>query len=110
MALALVERTQQLFSKALRVEGKSMEPTFSPGSWVRVSPFSYTLTSPKRGDVVALCSPEDAKHWELKRIVGLPGETITWNGGAVWINGLYLPELYVSQALTLLGEDSDQIL
>ena len=87
-----------------------MDPAYADGTWVHISPFSYTLTNPKRGDVVALRSLENPRRWELKRIIGLPHEAITWNGGSVWINGLYLPELYVSQALAILGDDSHHLL
>ena len=70
------------------VVGVSMEPTLYHSQEVFVDRFSYTLFSPQRGDVIVFW-PNGNKnsHLYVKRVVGLPGETVEIRGGALYING-----------------------
>src|SRR5262245_48527277 len=94
----LLERPARIISREFHVLGCSMEPNFVAGSLVRMSPLTYFYRSPRRGDVVGLRSPEDKERYELKRIIGLPGEAISWKGDRIWINGFLFPEPYARQA------------
>lgn len=83
------------------VYGSSMEPNFETGDYLIVDELSYKLSPPKRGDVVVLIPPnEPTKHF-IKRIIGLPGETIDVKGKDVTIynkehpEGLHLNEPYI---------------
>jgi len=58
------------------VEGQSMEPTFTSGQYVVVDEISYRFNEPKRGDVIVLRSPINKKIYNIKRVIGLPNETI----------------------------------
>lgn len=73
------------------VEGSSMEPSFHTAQRVIVSRLHYLFTDPHRGDIVVF------KHGDnlIKRIIGLPGETITLRQGRVYIDGTYLQEDYI---------------
>ncbi len=84
-------RLQRLFAVRLRVQGASMEPGFREGSDVVLSPWHYLFNAPARGDVVAV---RRAERLDLKRIVGLPGERVSWNSGTIKINGTALDEPY----------------
>ena len=83
----------------VRVEGISMAPTYSDHSFNFVNRLPYFLHEPRRGDVVGirLTPPEgwSAPHiMYLKRIIGLPGETISFVGGRVFVNERLLDEPY----------------
>jgi signal peptidase I len=78
----------------IRVEGISMLPTLKESGIRFVNCLAYVRSPPQRGDVVAI--EFTGKHLMLcKRIVALPGETIAFHGGHVFINGRLLEEPYV---------------
>lgn len=84
-----------VFSVGMKISmvGVSMEPALYNGQEVLVNRFIYKITSPKRGDVIAfLPNGNQNSHYYLKRIVGLPGESIQIIDGYVYINGGRLPE------------------
>ena len=74
------------------VDGNSMEPTFAPGSRVYTAPISSDLL---RGDIVLI--NDGNKEYALKRIVGMPGETIQMWRGYVFINRKMLREPYLAR-------------
>jgi len=74
------------------VYGSSMEPNFDTGDYLIVDELTYKLEKPKRGDVVVLRPPfEESKHF-IKRIIGLPGETISVDGKIVTIKNTEHPQ------------------
>lgn len=75
------------------VEGHSMEPSFYTDERVIVSRLNYLLGSPERGDIVIF--DRNADHTLIKRIIGLPGETVALQDGQVLIDGRPLDEDYV---------------
>ena len=84
-----------VFSVGMKISmvGVSMEPALYNGQEVLVNRFIYKITSPKRGDVIAfLPNGNQNSHYYLKRIVGLPGESIQIIDGYVYINRERLPE------------------
>lgn len=77
------------------VDGPSMRPTLIGGEWIVVNRLSYKLGSPRRGDVIVFLPPTNAQTDDLiKRVVGLPGETVEIREGSVRINGQALGEPY----------------
>jgi signal peptidase I len=74
------------------LDGPSMLPTLHRGEFVIVSRVEYKLHPPERGDVIVFQRPEGMR---IKRIIGLPGETIEIRQGQVFIDGQFLPETYV---------------
>ena len=58
------------------VSGSSMIPTFQNGNYLIIDKISYKLNNPKRDDVVVFRYPNDTTKFYIKRIIGLPGETI----------------------------------
>jgi signal peptidase I len=78
----------------IRVQGVSMLPTYKEPSVNFVNRMAYSFHAPRRGDVVAVRT-SGLSIMYMKRIVGLPGETIAFRGGRVLINGKPLDEPYV---------------
>lgn len=90
------------------VAGDSMQPTLMTGDRVLITRLDYLMDTPERGDVVQLEIPgRDGEY--LKRVVGLPGETVEIIGGVVHINGQALNETYATLSdddfRVQLGED-----
>src|SRR5579872_1592177 len=67
------------------VDGSSMEPNFHNNEYIIVQKISYYVSTPHRGDVVVLKYPNDTSIDYIKRIIGLPGETIKILNGNVYI-------------------------
>jgi signal peptidase I len=78
------------------VEGPSMQPNFVTGQLVIVNRSAYFFSAPARGDVVVLHNPSSSVKDDLiKRVIGLPGETLELRAGQVYINGMPLEEPYI---------------
>lgn len=77
------------------VFGSSMEPNFETGDYLIVDEISYKIHAPRRGDVVVLRPPYDTSRHFIKRIIGLPGETIQVHGDVVTIINKAHPEGFV---------------
>lgn len=85
-------------------QSKSMEPTIVPGSIVFTNRFAYAFSGPKRFDVVSFKRSMDSQDILVRRVIGLPGETIRIYWGKVYING---EELDVSQYLSEITSDGN---
>ncbi len=84
-------------SARVRVDGFSMNPTLQDGEYVLVNRLAYTLGAPARGDIIVFSFPMDERQDLIKRVIGLPGETVTIRDGKVMINGVLLSESYIAQ-------------
>ena len=78
------------------VEGKAMMPSFNNGDKILVD---KNLKDLKRGEVITFLYPKDRTKSYIKRIIGLPGETIEIREGKTYINGQVLDEPYVAETL-----------
>lgn len=83
-------------AQATRVYGQSMEPTLHTNDRVIVEKITYRFRPPQRGDIVVV-QINGRSQPLIKRIVGLPGETIAIRNGQVYINGRPLQEPYLAQ-------------
>ena len=101
ISLAIVLPIRFFVAQPFIVNGASMEPTFHDGEYLIVDELSYFLRSPKRGEVIVFRYPKDPSQFFIKRIIGLPGETIIVENGTVAIqneaypNGAVLEETYL---------------
>ena len=77
----------------------SMEMTIRPKDRIMANRWSYFKSTPKRGDVVVFPFPDKPEVLYVKRIIGLPGETITISDGTVFVNGKALDEPYLKEAM-----------
>lgn len=120
-ALLIVLVVNVFLAQATRVEGQSMEPNIHDNQRLVVEKISYRLHLPERGDIVVLKPPNsislpldqrivswfctvlpldcsiDMPDPLIKRVIGLPGETIEIKNGYVYINGQVLEEPYLQQ-------------
>ncbi len=89
------------------VEGSSMEPTIEDGSQLVVEQISYYLHEPERFDVIVFPNNQGANY--IKRIIGLPEETIQIKDGYVYINDKQLEEDYGKEIIEDSGLAVDKI-
>ena len=82
--------------QTVRVDMASMEPTIQPGWWIMLNKVSYHFTDPKRGDIVVFDSPINSGQDLIKRVIGLPGDTVEVKNNTVFVNGVPLQEPYVA--------------
>ncbi|NWF77596.1 MAG: signal peptidase I [Chloroflexi bacterium] len=73
----------------------SMEPSFQQGECIIVNKVTYHSSGPQRGDVIIFDPPFDSPHPFIKRVIGLPGETVEIKDGKVFIDGAPLEEGYI---------------
>jgi len=85
----------QFFITTVVVQGASMQPTMHDGDRFLLNRWAYRCRQPARGEMVVIKDPGHA-DFALKRIVGLPLETIKIKGGRVYINGKELSEPYLA--------------
>lgn len=83
-----------LIARPVRVRGISMEPTLTDGTIHFVNFIKYKWAEPERGDMVAIAMP-GGKAFYMKRVLGMPGETIAFERGKLLINGEVLDEPYI---------------
>jgi len=85
-----------------KVDGMSMEPNLHNSEYVLVNKVDYLVESPHRGDIVvfqAVPARQPDRDY-IKRVIGLPGETVAVHGGAVFINQRRLSEPYIKEPPT----------
>lgn len=82
-----------------RVSGSSMETTLSDGDQLIVDKIDYRLGEPERYDIVVFPYRYESNTYYIKRIIGLPGETIQIVDGYVYINGQMLDEHYGNEPM-----------
>lgn len=78
--------------QATRVEGQSMEPNLHTNQRLVVEKMSYRFHGPQRFDIVVLRLPSQGEELLIKRVVGLPGETVEIRNGHVYVDGEMLDE------------------
>ncbi len=76
------------------VSGHSMEPNFQNGDYILTNKLEYKLGDPKRGDIVIFKSPTNKDVDYIKRVIGLPGETVMLKDQHFYVNGQLLEEKY----------------
>ena len=98
------------FGQRVAVVGDSMSPILSNGDVTLVNRIVYDATAPKRGDIIVF-KPKgnENSHYYIKRIIGLPGETVQIHDGNIYINGKQLKEDYGREAIRNPGLASEAV-
>ncbi len=102
LSLIIVAPIRLFIASPFIVSGASMEPTLDTGHYLIIDQISYRFENPARGDVIVFRYPNDPSKFFIKRIIGLPGETVNIVNGAVSIvntespGGILLSEPYVA--------------
>jgi signal peptidase I len=85
LAVVIVLPIRLFVAQPFVVDGESMHPTFENTDYLIVDEFTYHFQAPQRGDVIVFRYPGNPKIFYIKRIIGLPGETVHINSGKVTI-------------------------
>ena len=85
LSLLIVIPFRLYIAQPFIVEGASMLPTFESGHYLIVDQLSYHFKSPHRGSILVFRYPRDPSKSFIKRVIGLPGETVTITNGVVTI-------------------------
>lgn len=91
------------------VSGSSMENTLSHGDNLIVDKISYRFSDPKRFDIIVFPFQYEDKVYYIKRIIGLPGETIQIKDGDIYVDGEILEESYGREVMESAGIAEDPI-
>jgi signal peptidase I len=85
IALAIVVPIRYFLFQPFFVKGQSMEPNYETGDYLIIDELSYRIRSPERGEVIVFKYPHDITQRYIKRLIGLPGETVEIKNGQVTI-------------------------
>lgn len=102
IAIFIVLPIRLFVAQPFIVSGASMETTFSTGEYLIVDQLTYHFEEPERNEVIVFRYPKDPSKFFIKRIIGIPGDTINISGSEVTItnaeypNGVVLDEPYVA--------------
>lgn len=129
LALAIIIPVRYFLVQPFIVKGASMEPNFHENEYLIIDELSYRFRDPVRGEVVVFHPPGNDEVFYIKRVIGLPGETVEIKDGKIIIsnaefpNGIELDEEYIEdftsglQVVTLgpdefylLGDNRDESL
>ncbi|OGN01437.1 MAG: signal peptidase I [Candidatus Yanofskybacteria bacterium RIFCSPLOWO2_02_FULL_43_10] len=109
ISLAIILPIRYYLVQPFFVKGASMEPNFEDGDYLLVNEISYRFSAPERGDVVIFRYPVDPSQFFIKRIIGLPDETVEIKGNTIMIynkdkpGGFVLDESYLDSEQKTLG-------
>ena len=102
-ALAIILPVRYFLIQPFIVKGASMEPNFYDSEYLIVDELTYRFRDPERGEIVVFRPPNHEDQYYIKRVIGLPGETVEVRNGKVTIfnaqypNGVLLDETYIDE-------------
>jgi len=109
LALLIVIPIRIFVAQPFIVSGNSMIPTFYNNEYLIIDELSYRFHEPVRDDVVVFRYPKDPTKFFIKRIIGLPGDTVTIDGGKVTIKNTNNPEGFVMEEPYVKNRSSNQL-
>jgi signal peptidase I len=95
IAILIVVPIRLFIAQPFIVSGASMEDTFHSGEYLIVDQLTYHFDSPQRGDVIVFRYPRDPSKYFIKRIIGVPGDTITIEDGIITIVNKDYPDGFI---------------
>lgn len=100
--------------RPFQVSGESMDPTFKNKEYILTNLIALRFEDPKQGDVIVFKSPTDKNKDFIKRVMGVPGDTVRIDNGHVFVNGQLVNESkYLSNSVYTTGgaflQDGEEI-
>lgn len=115
ISLAIIIPIRYYLVQPFFVKGASMEQNFHDGDYLLIDEISYRFNEPRRGDVIVFRYPENPSQFYIKRIIGLPGETVEVKNNKVKIyntefkTGFVPKEYYLSDGQETFGSNMTQL-
>ena len=115
LALVIVLPIRLFIVCPFYVKGASMEPNFYDKEYLLIDEISYRFKAPQRGEVIVFRYPPDPREYFIKRIIGLPGETLKMEQGDIYLldkstnEWTQLQENYLPSDDQTFALDSDQV-
>ena len=103
VVLALLVMVYLFIMSPQEINGASMEPNFHNGEYILTNKILYKFRAPARGDVVIFKSPSNKEIDYIKRIIGLPGDTVSIQNNAFFVNGQKVDEPYLAPDTPIFG-------
>lgn len=85
ISLAIIIPIRYFLIQPFYVKGASMEPNFEDHQYLIINEIGYRISKPQRGDIIVFRYPKDPRQYFIKRVIGLPGETVKVKEGKVYI-------------------------
>jgi len=105
ISLAIILPIRYFLIQPFYVKGASMEPTFDDHEYLIIDELSYRVRQPERGEVIVFRYPLDPRQFFIKRLIGLPGETVKISGDKVTIINAEHPDGFVLDESAYLSSD-----
>lgn len=109
LAAIIVLPIRAFIAQPFIVSGRSMDPTFATGQYLIVDELSYRFEKPNRGDIVIFRYPKNPSKFFIKRIIGLPNETVEIKDGKVLIKTKTKPEGFLLEEPYVKFKKDDNI-
>jgi signal peptidase I len=112
ISLAIIIPIRYFLIQPFFVQGASMEPNYQDGEYLIIDEISYRFRLPERGEVLVFKYPQNPSEFFIKRIIGLPGETVKINGNQIIIenktnpNGFILDESSYLKTVPSMGQET----
>lgn len=116
ISLAIIIPVRYFLIQPFYVKGASMEPNFHDREYLIIDEISYRFNEPQRGEIIVFRYPLDPQEYFIKRIIGLPGESVQIKDGEVVIYndeypaGLVLEEDYLDDDLKTYSANEDKVI
>lgn len=112
--LAIILPIRYFIAQPFYVKGASMEPNFHEHDYLLVDEISYRFHQPGRGDTIVFRYPDDPQEYFIKRVIGLPGETVMIKDGGVYVtdsfgNTMRLPESYLPATTETVAQSEEPV-
>lgn len=95
-AVGLALLIQTFIIRPFIVSGISMDPTIRDKEYLIIDEVTYHFREPARGEVIVFRAPPEPTKFYIKRVIGLPGDTVKSENGKVSVNGIALAEPYIT--------------
>ncbi len=115
ISLVIIIPIRYFLIQPFYVKGASMEPNFFDHEYLIIDEISYRFNEPERGDIVVFRYPRDPQEFFIKRLIGLPGETVQIKDGDVIVynakeeQGMILDEAYLGEDVKTYSNTDEKI-